>query len=132
MIGIVSPEARERLVVGRPKSRAAGVICLLLGGTGVFVGLIHPEWQDSEPVIALLGASALSGAVAVVLRFVEWPRKFVTRTWPHVLGPIIHLTRRPAAPSAAQLPGGSSDDGRPAARVSSRQMNRPDPEARRW
>jgi hypothetical protein len=116
MIGIVSPGARERLVVGRPKARAAGVVCFLLGGTGVLAGLIHPEWQDSEPLIGLLGASALSGAVAVVLRFVERPRKVVTRTGPHVLGPIIHLTRGPAAPSTTQSPAGSSDEGQPAAR----------------
>src|SRR5678816_751157 len=91
MPAIVPPRPVERVVTGRPKTRAVKRACLWLGAFAVFLGWFHPEWQDSLPVLALLGASMFAGLTALVLWVVERPREFVELTGGRAWGPVFYI-----------------------------------------
>jgi hypothetical protein len=91
MPSIVPPRPRTRVVIGRPKTRAAGRACLWLLCFAILAGWLHPDWQDGLLVTSLFVGALGAAAVAGVLFLVERPREFVEHHRPP-FGPIFYVS----------------------------------------
>src|SRR5689334_24897419 len=94
MPAMVPPRPRTRVVIGRPKTRAAGRTCLWFLGFAILVGWLHPEWQDGVLVASLFVGAVAAAAVAGVLRLVEPPREYVELQARQPFGPILYFSNR--------------------------------------
>jgi|SRR6516162_4365083 len=100
---IVPPKPRERLVMGRPKTRAVTRAAFAMASIAIAVGWLRPALQDSMPVLALLAGALGAGAVAAVLRIIEVPQRMVVRDRAPLRGPHVSYVRsggaNPSGPS---------------------------------